>query len=46
MADPTNQPKTSMTFTGPVYGVAGTVEGDQIIQASSPNLEKMVEPQG
>ena len=38
----TDQPKVSMTFTGTVYGVAGTVEGDQNIQVPSPHLDPAI----
>jgi internalin A len=33
-----NPPKAQLNFNAPVYGVAGNVEGDQIIHAASPDL--------
>ena len=37
MGDSSDQNKVNMTFSGPVYGAAGNVEGDQVIN-TRPNL--------
>jgi hypothetical protein len=42
LPDMSNQPKVQMTFTAPVYGVTGNVEGDQIINASAPDFEALL----
>jgi Domain of unknown function (DUF4926) len=39
MAD---KPKVNMNFHAPVYGAAGNVEGDQIVNASQPNLDEIL----
>lgn len=35
-----NEPKVNMNFHAPVYGAAGNVEGDQIVNPPQPNLEE------
>jgi HEAT repeats len=37
-----DQPKVQMTFNAPVYGVAGNVEGDQIINAPNQNFDQLL----
>ncbi|WP_404789021.1 HEAT repeat domain-containing protein [Altericista sp. CCNU0014] len=37
-----DQPKVQMTFNAPVYGAAGTVAGDQIINASAQDFDTLL----
>jgi HEAT repeat len=37
-----DQPKVQMTFNAPVYGAAGNIEGDQIINASTQNFDVLL----
>lgn len=37
-----DQPKVQMTFNAPVYGAAGNIEGNQIINASDQNFEALM----
>jgi HEAT repeat protein len=36
------QPKVQMTFNAPVYGAAGNIEGNQIINASDQNFDALL----
>lgn len=37
-----DSPKVQMTFNAPVYGAAGNIEGDQIINASDQNFDALL----
>jgi HEAT repeat protein len=37
-----NQPKVQMTFNAPVYGAAGNIEGNQIINASTQDFDALL----
>jgi hypothetical protein len=37
-----DQPKVQMTFNAPVYGAAGNIEGNQIINASAQDFEALL----
>lgn len=41
-ANMSDQPKVQMTFNAPVYGAAGNIEGNQIINASTPDFEALL----
>jgi hypothetical protein len=41
-ANMSDQPKVQMTFNAPVYGAAGNIEGNQIINASTQDFEALL----